>query len=63
MLAQINVHTDINAVPAADFFDKYVIPGRFVFTIFWWTAGGAFPTTAQSIYMLPVGENAKANYA
>lgn len=63
MLMQINVLVEINTVPLDDFFDKYVNPGRFDFTVFSWL-GNAFPVTAaQSIYMKPTGSNIRQNYA
>jgi peptide/nickel transport system substrate-binding protein len=63
MLAQINVQLEINAVPLDDFFDKYVRPGHFDFTLFSWM-GTQFPiTSAQSIYQQPIGDNIRQNYA
>ena len=50
MLAQINVQVEIDTVPSDDFFDKYVTPGRFDFTLFSWI-GTPFPiSSVQSIY-------------
>lgn len=62
-LGQINVQVDINAVPLDDFFDKYVNPGRFDFTLFSWM-GTPFPiSSGQSIYQKPTGTNIRQNYA
>jgi peptide/nickel transport system substrate-binding protein len=63
MLAQINVKVDIDTVPLDDFFDKYITPGRFDFTVFSWM-GTQFPvSSAQSIYMKPVGDKIQQNYS
>lgn len=63
MLAQINVQVDINPIPPADLFDKYIVPGRFDFTVFSWF-GRPFPISAsQSIYMSPKGNDIRQNYA
>ncbi len=62
-LAQINVQLEIDTVPGDDFFDKYVAPGRFDFTVFSWL-GTPFPiSSVQSIYMKPTGDNIRQNYA
>jgi peptide/nickel transport system substrate-binding protein len=63
MLSQIGVEVDINTVPISDFFDKYLTTGRFDFTVFSWL-GTPFPiSSSQSIYMKPVGDAIKQNYA
>jgi peptide/nickel transport system substrate-binding protein len=63
LLAQVNVQAEINAVPLDDFFDKYVTPGHFDFTIFSWM-GTQFPiSSGQSIYQKPTGDNIRQNYA
>lgn len=63
MLAQINVDVNIDTVPSDGFFDKYVTPGRFDFTLFSWM-GTPFPVgSAQSIYTKPVGDKIQQNYA
>jgi len=63
MLAQVNVEVDINTIPTDDFFDKYVTPGRFDFTVFSWL-GTQFPVSStQSIYAKPVGDKIQQNYA
>jgi peptide/nickel transport system substrate-binding protein len=63
LLAQIQVQVEIDTVPLDDFFDKYVTPGRFDFTLFSWM-GTPFPISAsQSIYMKPSGTNIRQNYA
>jgi len=63
MLAQINVQLDIDTVPGDDFFNKYITPGRFDFTVFSWL-GTPFPiSSTQSIYTKPVGDHIQQNYA
>ena len=63
MLAQVNVDVNIDTVPLDNFFDKYVTPGRFDFTLFSWM-GTQFPVgSAQSIYTKPVGDKIQQNYA
>lgn len=53
MLGQIGVNVKINAVPLDDFFDKYITPGQYDFTVFSWI-GTAFPiSSARSIYKNP----------
>jgi peptide/nickel transport system substrate-binding protein len=44
---------DITPVPTKDFFDKYITPGNFDFTVFSWL-GTAFPiSSSKSIYVMP----------
>ncbi len=68
MLARVGVKMNIDAVPINDFFDKYVTPGQFDFTVFAWI-GTPYPmSSAKSIYQNPVrgadGQlNVKQNYA
>lgn len=63
MLKSIGVKVNINTVPSDDFFDKYITPGRFDFTVFSWL-GTAFPiSSSRSIYAKPVGNNIQQNYA
>jgi len=63
LLGQINVQLEINAVPLDDFFDKYIRPGHFDFTLFSWM-GTQFPiSSGQSIYQKPTGDNVRQNYA
>ncbi|HEX5598244.1 MAG TPA: ABC transporter family substrate-binding protein [Micromonosporaceae bacterium] len=53
MLGQIGVKVNINAVPINDFFEKYVTPGNFDFTVFSWL-GTPFPiSSSKSIYAEP----------
>ena len=53
MLGQIGVTVKINAVPTGDFFDKYITPGQFDFTVFSWL-GTPYPiSSSQSIYAKP----------
>ena len=63
MLKDIGVKVNINTVPSDDFFDKYVTPGNFDFTVFSWI-GTAFPiSSSKSIYANPKGENIQQNFA
>src|SRR5262245_62076882 len=63
MLGQINVQVNIDSVPTDDFFDKYITPGNFDFTLFSWL-GTPFPiSSSQSIYVKPVGDKVQQNYA
>ena len=53
MLAQVGVKLNINTVPLPDYFDKYVTPGQFDFTVFSWL-GTPYPiSSAKSIYVKP----------
>lgn len=53
MLGQIGVRLAINTVPSPDFFEKYIRPGQFDFTIFSWI-GTPFPiSSSKSLYAKP----------
>jgi peptide/nickel transport system substrate-binding protein len=53
MLAQVGVRLTINTVPSPDFFEKYIRPGQFDFTVFSWI-GTPFPiSSTRSIYVKP----------
>ena len=53
MLGQIGASMNIRAVPMNDFFDKYVTPGQFDFTLFAWM-GTPYPiSSSKSIYSMP----------
>jgi peptide/nickel transport system substrate-binding protein len=68
MLGQIGVKVNINTVPSPDFFEKYIRPGQYDFTVFSWI-GTPFPiSSARSLYAKPTvgpgGELAiQQNYA
>ena len=68
MLGQIGVKLNINTVPSPDFFEKYIRPGQYDFTIFSWI-GTPFPiSSSRSLYAKPTvgpgGELAiQQNYA
>jgi peptide/nickel transport system substrate-binding protein len=68
MLALVGVTLNIQTVPSADFFDKYITPGDYDITVFSWI-GGNFPiSSAKSIYAKPkTGANGQVdiqqNYA
>ena len=54
MLARVGAKMDIDVVPGNDFFDKYVTPGQFDFTLFSWF-GTPYPmSSAKSIYAKPI---------
>jgi peptide/nickel transport system substrate-binding protein len=53
MLAQVGVTLRINVVPGPGFFDQYIIPGQYDFTVFSWI-GTPFPiSSSKSIYRKP----------
>jgi peptide/nickel transport system substrate-binding protein len=53
MLRQIGVTLRIDTVPTGDFFDRYIRPGQFDFTVFSWI-GTPFPiSSSRSIYAKP----------
>ena len=55
MLAQIGVRLNINTVPLQDFFERYIVPGQFDFTLFSWI-GTPFPiSSTRSLYANPTG--------
>jgi peptide/nickel transport system substrate-binding protein len=63
MLQAVGANVDIQVVPTGDFFDKYVTPGGFDFTVFSWL-GGVFPISgSKSIYAKPTGDTIQQNYA
>ena len=63
MLSAVGAKVDVQVVPTGDFFDKYVRPGNFDFTVFSWL-GGVFPLSgSKSIYAKPTGDNIQQNYA
>ena len=63
MLSAVGAKVDIQVVPTGDFFDKYIRPGNFDFTVFSWL-GGVFPLSgSKSIYAKPTGASIQQNYA
>ena len=53
MLAQVGVTVKISTVPTNVYFDKYIRPGQFDFTVFSWM-GTSFPiSSSKSIYGKP----------
>ncbi|MDT5036260.1 MAG: glutathione transport system substrate-binding protein [Micromonosporaceae bacterium] len=57
MLKDVGVTVTIKAVPLADFFDKYITPGDYDFTVFSWL-GTAFPVSStESVYKKPVPDD------
>ena len=62
-LAAVGAQVKIEVVPSQDFFDKYITPGDFDFTVFSWI-GTPFPiSSSKSIYAKPKGDNIQQNYA
>jgi peptide/nickel transport system substrate-binding protein len=56
MLGQIGVRLIIDTVPSPDFFERYIRPGQFDFTIFSWI-GTPYPiSSSRSIYAKPTVE-------
>jgi peptide/nickel transport system substrate-binding protein len=68
MLAKVGVKVDIQTVPTGDFFEKYITPGNYDFTVFSWL-GTVFPiSSSKSIYANPKpgpegGLDVQQNYA
>jgi len=63
MLKDVGAKVNIKTVPSDDFFDKYVTPGNFDFTVFSWL-GNAYPISSnKSIYANPKGTDIQQNYA
>jgi peptide/nickel transport system substrate-binding protein len=57
MLGQIGVRLRINTVPSPDFFERYIIPGEYDFTVFSWI-GTPFPiSSTASIYRQPTTDD------
>ncbi len=53
MLSRVGVTLNIQTVPTGDFFDKYIRPGQFDFTVFSWI-GTPFPiSSSKSVYAKP----------
>ena len=53
MLRGVGAQVDIQTVPLGDFFEKYITPGNFEFTVFSWL-GTVFPiSSSKSIYANP----------
>jgi peptide/nickel transport system substrate-binding protein len=62
-LAQIKVKVNIKVVDVNHFFDQYITPGLFDFTVFTWV-GTPFPvSSSQSIYASVQGGNWQQNYS
>lgn len=53
MLGQVGAMLKINTVPSPDFFEKYIRPGQFDFTVFSWL-GTPYPiSSSRSLYSKP----------
>jgi len=63
MLKDVGAKVNIKTVPVDDFFDKYVTPGNYDFTVFSWY-GTPYPVSSnRSIYANPKGTDIQQNYA
>ena len=63
MLKQVGAKVDVQTVPVADYFSKYVTPGDFDLTDFSWI-GTPFPISSnKSIYAEPKGDDIQQNFA
>jgi peptide/nickel transport system substrate-binding protein len=63
MLKDIGAKVNINTVPTDGFFDKYITPGRYDFTVFAWL-GTPYPiSSTKSVYAKPQGNTIQQNYA
>lgn len=63
MLEKVGVRVELQAVPADDLFDKYVLPGGFDLVPFSWF-GTPFPVSSQrSVFALPHGGDIRQNYS
>ncbi|SDS51870.1 peptide/nickel transport system substrate-binding protein [Streptomyces sp. TLI_053] len=63
MLARVGISLEIQSVPGAQLFDKYIIPGDYDVTAFNWF-GSAFPVAAnQPIYAAPENGSIQLNFA
>ena len=57
MLSPLGVQLEIQIVPSADFFSKYITPGNFEMTVFTWL-GTALPiSSSKSIFATDGGQN------
>ena len=62
MLAEAGIEAQIQGVPSADFFERYVNVGDFDLVIFTWI-GTPFPvSSSQSIYQSVTGDDVRQNY-
>lgn len=57
MLAPLGVQLEIQVVPSADFFSKYIIPGNFEMTVFTWLGTSLPISSSKSIMTTAGGQN------
>ena len=57
MLAPLGVQLEINVVPSADFFVKYITPGNFEMTVFTWLGTSLPISSSKSIMTTDGGQN------
>ena len=57
MLAPLGVQLEINVVPSADFFSKYITPGNFEMTVFTWLGTSLPISSSKSIMTTEGGQN------
>ena len=55
MLGQVGVTVPINTVPSPDFFENYITPGQFDFTVFSWM-GTPFPISSFEVALCEADE-------
>jgi peptide/nickel transport system substrate-binding protein len=57
MLAPLGIQLEINVVPSADFFGKYIIPGNYEMTVFTWLGTSLPISSSKSIMATDGGQN------
>jgi peptide/nickel transport system substrate-binding protein len=57
MLAPLGVQLEIQVVPSADFFSKYITPGNYEMTVFTWLGTSLPISSAKSIFVTDGGQN------
>ena len=57
MLAPLGVQLEIQIVPSADFFSKYITPGNYEMTVFTWLGTSLPISSAKSIFVTDGGQN------
>lgn len=61
-LAQIGVRVSIEAYPASDIFDQWLIPGNFDLAGFAWVSTSTPFSSSKSLYAEPVGDAVQQNF-
>jgi peptide/nickel transport system substrate-binding protein len=57
MLAPLGIQLEINVVPSADFFGKYIIPGNYEMTVFTWLGTSLPISSSKAIMATDGGQN------